>query len=76
MRGLLVPGFCPMMKIASAWEKSSTVMVPLPMPIDFGRPREVGSWHMLEQSGKLLVPYCRTNTENRNAASLEVRPEV
>jgi hypothetical protein len=76
MRGLLVPGFWPMTKIASALPKSSSVQVPLPMPIDFGRPRLVGSWHMLEQSGKLLVPNSRTNTEYRNAASFEVRPEV
>ena len=36
----------------------------------------LASWHMLEQSGKLLVPYWRTNSWYRNAASLLVRPEV
>jgi hypothetical protein len=50
--------------------------VPLPMPIDCGRPTLVDSWHMLEQSGKLLVPYSRANSWNRKAASLEARPEV
>src|SRR5471030_1480814 len=32
-----------------------------------GRPRLVASWHMFEQSGKLLVPYMRTNNWYRNA---------
>jgi hypothetical protein len=53
-----------------------SVTVPLPMPTVPGRPRLVGSWHMFEQSGKLLVPYMRTNSWNRKAASLLVRPEV
>jgi hypothetical protein len=41
-----------------------------------GRPRLVASWHMFEQSGKLLVPYMRTNSWYRKAASLLARPEV
>ena len=76
IRGELVPLFWPMTKIASAWAKSSSTTVPLPTPIDGGRPRLVGSWHMFEQSGKLLVPNSRTKIEYRNAASFGVRPEV
>ena len=34
------------------------------------------SWHMFEQSGRLLVPKLRTINWYRNAASLLVRPEV
>ena len=76
MRGWLVPGLWPMQTMQSLWSKSSSVTVPLPTPIDSGRPTLVASWHMFEQSGKLLVPYSRTNNWYRNAASLEVRPEV
>ena len=43
IRGLLVPGFWPRMKIASACSKSSSTTVPLPIPIDSGRPTLVGS---------------------------------
>ena len=39
--------------------------VPLPMPMDCGRPTLVGSWHRLEQSGKLLEPKPRANNWNR-----------
>ena len=76
MRGWLVPGFWPKMKIASACSKSSSVTVPLPTPICGRIAEPLGSWHMLEQSGKLLVPYSRTNSWYRNAASLLARPEV
>lgn len=62
MRGLLVPVFWPMTKIASACSKSAMTTVPLPMPMAGCRPRLVGSWHMFEQSGKLLVPNSRTKT--------------
>jgi hypothetical protein len=48
-----------MQKIASACSKSSSVTVPLPTPIDWARPTLVASWHMFEQSGKLLVPQLR-----------------
>ena len=34
------------------------------------------SWHMFEQSGRLLVPNFRANNCQRNAASLLVRPDV
>ena len=43
MRGLLVPGFCPKMKMASALSKSSRSTVPFPTPIDCGRPTLVAS---------------------------------
>ena len=62
MRGLLVPGFCPKMKMQSAFSKSSSKTVPLPTPSDWGRPTLVASWHMFEQSGKLLVPYSRAKS--------------
>jgi hypothetical protein len=61
MRGWLVPGLWPMQKIQSLSSKSSNVTVPLPTPIDSGRPTLVASWHIFEQSGKLLVPNSRTN---------------
>ena len=63
IRGELVPVFWPMTKIASACSKSSMTTVPLPTPMDAGNPRLVGSWHMFEQSGKLLVPNSRTKIE-------------
>ena len=62
MRGWLVPGFWPKMKMASAFSKSSSVTVPLPTPSCGRMPLPLGSWHMFEQSGKLLVPYSRTNS--------------
>ena len=76
MRGWLVPGFWPKMKIASACSKSASDTVPLPTPICSPSATPDGSWHMFEQSGKLLVPNSRTNSWYRNAASLLVRPEV
>ncbi|MNT00340.1 hypothetical protein D3C72_1347680 [compost metagenome] len=76
MRGWLVPGFCPKMKIASAHSKSCSETVPLPTPICGRMPLPLGSWHMFEQSGKLFVPYWRTNSWYKNAASLLARPDV
>ncbi len=43
MRGWFVPGLCPMQKIASQCSKSSSTTVPLPTPIDCGRPTLVAS---------------------------------
>ena len=40
------------------------------------REARLDSWHMFEQSGRLLVPNCRTKSWYRNAASFEVRPDV
>jgi hypothetical protein len=62
MRGWLVPGFWPMTKMASAWSKSSSVTVPLPIPIVSESAVPLDSWHMFEQSGRLLVPNCRTKS--------------
>jgi hypothetical protein len=62
MRGWLVPGFWPMTKIASARSKSSRLTVPLPTPSVSPRPKPLDSWHMLEQSGRLLVPSCRARS--------------
>ncbi|MNX89235.1 hypothetical protein D3C86_1212420 [compost metagenome] len=56
MRGWLVPGFWPQTKIASACSKSSKVTVPLPTPTLCDNATPLASWHMFEQSGKLLVP--------------------
>ncbi len=60
MRGWQVPGFWPMTKMLSAWLKSSILTVDLPMPIVSVSPAPLDSWHMFEQSGRLLVPNCRT----------------
>ena len=56
IRGWLVPGFWPAMMIASAISRSCSFTQPLPMPIIGGSATLVDSWHMLEQSGRLLVP--------------------
>ncbi len=45
-------------------------------PSEIAAPTLVASWHMLEQSGKLLVPYSRAKMLKRKAASLEARPDV
>ena len=62
IRGWLVPGLCPIERIRSVWSKSSSVTVALPMPMARGRPTDVASWHMFEQSGKLLVPKFRAKS--------------
>ena len=62
MRGWLVPGFWPITMIRSACAKSSYAMVDLPMPIVSSIAVPVDSWHMFEQSGRLLVPKARTNS--------------
>jgi hypothetical protein len=55
---------------------SSIDTVPLPMPMVSVSAAPEDSWHMLEQSGRLLVPSPRTSSWYRKAASFEVRPEV
>jgi hypothetical protein len=62
MRGWLVPGFWPMRRMQSAWLKSSRVTEPLPLPSTSRRARPLDSWHMFEQSGRLLVPNIRTKS--------------
>ena len=77
IRGWLVPGFCPAMTIRSAyWAMSSRLTVPLPMPIVADRAAPEDSWHMFEQSGRLLVPSRRASSWYTNAASLLARPLV
>ncbi len=76
MRGWLVPGFWPAMRIRSACSRSVTDTEPLPMPMVSDRAVPEDSWHMFEQSGMLLVPNDRIINWYKNAASLEVRPEV
>ncbi len=41
---------------------SSSVTVPLPMPIVSVSATPLDSWHMFEQSGRLFVPSARTNS--------------
>ena len=55
---------------------SSSDTVPLPMPMVGFSAEPDDSWHMLEQSGRLLVPRARANSWYMNAVSLAVRPEV
>ena len=76
MRGWLVPGFWPAMTMTDAVWTSSSVTLPLPIPIVSVSAEPEDSWHMFEQSGRLLVPNARTSNWYRNAASLLVRPEV
>ena len=74
--GWLVPGFWPTTIIRSALVKSSRVTVPLPIPMESPKATPDDSWHMFEQSGRLLVPNLRANSCHRKAASLLVLPEV
>ena len=76
IRGWLVPGFCPTTKISSASWMSSRDTVPLPMPMVGFSAEPEDSWHMFEQSGRLLVPRDRANSWYMKAVSLAVRPEV
>ncbi len=56
MRGLEVPTFWPKKKMQSVLAKSSSVHVPTGTPMVSGSATEVVSWHMLELSGRLLLP--------------------
>ena len=62
IRGWLVPGFWPLTTISLASCTSSRLTEPLPMPMFSARATEVDSWHMFEQSGRLLVPKARANS--------------
>ncbi len=62
MRGWFVPGFWPITMTRSALAKSSYATVDLPMPMVALSAVPVDSWHMFEQSGRLLVPNARTNS--------------
>jgi hypothetical protein len=59
IRGWLVPGFCPAMRIRSACSRSVTGTDPFPIPIICASADPDDSWHMFEQSGMLLVPNAR-----------------
>ena len=61
IRGWLLPGFCPHNTSSSASWMSSNVTVALPIPIVSANATDVDSWHMFEQSGRLLVPRARAN---------------
>jgi hypothetical protein len=50
--------------------------VPFPVPSAAVIARPLASWHMFEQSGRLLVPNSRAHSWYRNVASLLSRPEV
>ena len=76
MRGWFVPGFCPATKMRPAVSRSFRLTEPLPMPMVSTRADPEDSWHMFEQSGRLLVPTPRTSSWYTNAASFEVRPDV
>ncbi len=76
MRGWFVPGFWPQITMRSAVCTSSSETVPLPIPMVRESAVPLDSWHMFEQSGRLLVPSMRATSWYRNAASLLVRPEV
>ncbi len=62
IRGWLVPGFCPATMIRSAWYRSSSSTLPLPTPSVSVSAEPDDSWHMLEQSGRLLVPNSRAKS--------------
>ena len=62
IRGWLVPGFWPMTTISSARSMSARLTEPFPMPIVSASARLVDSWHMFEQSGRLLVPSARAKS--------------
>ena len=59
--GGLVPGFWPTTMTRSVTSKSSKVTEPFPMPMASCRATLVGSWHILEQSGRLFVPKARAS---------------
>ena len=56
MRGWLVPGFWPATTMSSASCRSSSDTEPLPTPMVCPSAEPEDSWHMFEQSGRLLVP--------------------
>lgn len=76
MRGAFEAAFTPMMNSASVCSQSRGSAVPLPVPSDAFRARPDASWHMFEQSGRLLVPNSRAISWYRKVASLDSRPEV
>ena len=59
MRGALVPVLWPKNSMQSVFSKSSSRTVPTATPMVLGNATDVDSWHMLELSGRLLLPYMR-----------------
>ncbi len=76
MRGALVPMLWPMMKMQSHVSKSSICTVPTGTPMLLGNPADVLSWHMLELSGRLLLPYRRAISATMYAVSSDARPDM
>ncbi len=76
MRGALVPMLWPMMKMQSHCGKSSSCTVPTGTPMLLGSPNEVLSWHMLELSGRLLLPYRRAISAYMYEVSSDARPDA
>ena len=62
MRGAFTPLLWPMKMRQSVFSKSGSVTVPTGTPMLSGKPTEVLSWHMLELSGRLLLPYMRAKS--------------
>lgn len=59
IRGAFDAALTPRMNRASADSQSLRSTVPFPVPRDAWRARPLASWHMLEQSGSLVVPSSR-----------------
>ncbi len=59
IRGALEAALTPRMNSASALSQSLRSTVPFPVPSEAVSARPLASWHMLEQSGRLLVPSSR-----------------
>ena len=64
-RGLFDPVFWPKKNIASHLARSSYTTVPTPTPMTFLSATDVVSWHMFDESGRLLLPYSRANSPYR-----------
>jgi hypothetical protein len=62
IRGAFVAALSPISQIASACSQSRRSTVPLPVPSAAVMATPLASWHMFEQSGRLLVPNSRTHS--------------
>lgn len=62
MRGALLPTFWPKKEMQSVTAKSSRWTVPIGTPMLLGSATDVLSWHMFDESGRLLVPNIRANS--------------
>ena len=75
-RGVFDAALEPISTIRSVRSRSERSTVPFLVPIEASSARPLASWHMLEQSGRLLVPNSLAKSENMKVASFESRPEV